>query len=149
MDTIRPPEPEPRAGTRIATRVAVAVLLSVAIATLVLAVPPLRGVASQIGHMRLGWIGVAAVLEIASCLAFVVIFRLFFDELPAGAARELAWAEEGSGALLPGGGVGALAIGGFLLRRGGVSARGVVHRRRARVCPTSAVNLGGLLCARV
>jgi uncharacterized membrane protein YbhN (UPF0104 family) len=110
-------------------------------------VPGLRGVGSQITHMRLGWIGVAAVLELASCLSFVVIFRLFFDGLPAGAARELAWAEEGSGALLPGGGVGALAIGGWLLRRAGMSTRSIIDRSSALFFLTSAVNVAALLCA--
>ena len=52
-------------------------------------------------------------LEIASCAAYVVIFRLFFAEVPADLARRVAWTEEGSGALLPTGGLGALAIGGW------------------------------------
>jgi uncharacterized membrane protein YbhN (UPF0104 family) len=145
MDTISLSAREPRPATPIAARVATALLLSAAIATLLLAVPPLRGVASQIGQMRPGWIGVAAALELASCLAFVVIFRLFFDELPAGTARELAWAEEGSGALLPGGGVGALAIGGFLLRRAGMSTRTIIDRSSALFFLTSAVNVAALI----
>src|SRR5215468_4720113 len=93
------------APARIGRRLAVALLLSLAVGSLLLAVPPLQGVARQIEHMHLGWVVAAAALELASCLGFVVIFRLFFDELPAGPARELAWTEEGSGALLPGGGV--------------------------------------------
>ena len=54
----------------------------------------------------------AVALEFGSCVAFVVIFRLFFDQVPAGSARELVWTEQGAGALLPGGGAGALAVGG-------------------------------------
>ncbi|MBV9337966.1 MAG: flippase-like domain-containing protein [Solirubrobacterales bacterium] len=110
-----------------------------------MAVPPLRGVARQVAHMDLGWLVVAAALELASCLSFVVIFRLFFDELAAGTARELAWTEEGSGALLPGGGVGALAIGGWLLRRGGMSTRSIIDRSSALFFLTSAVNVAALL----
>jgi uncharacterized membrane protein YbhN (UPF0104 family) len=137
---------------RITARVAAAVLLSVAIGSLLLAVPGLRGVARQITHMRLGWIVAAGVLELGSCAGFVVVFRLFFDELPAGPARELAWAEEGSGALLPGGGVGALAIGGVLLRKAGMSTRSIIDRSSALFFLTSAVNVaaligGGLLLA--
>ena len=51
-------------------------------------------------------------MELASALSFVVVFRLFFDILPAGDARALAWTAEGSGALLPLGGAGGLAVGG-------------------------------------
>ncbi len=149
METMRLSEPQPRPAAGIATRVAAVVLLSVAIATLLLAVPPLRGVARQIAHMQMGWIVAAAALELASCLAFVVIFRLFFDELPAGTARELAWVEEGSGALLPGGGVGALAIGGWLLRRAGMSTRSIVDRSSALFFLTSAINVAALVGAGV
>jgi len=136
------PRPSP---ARIARRLAVALLLSLAVGSLLLAVPPLKGVARQIEHMQLGWVVAAAALELASCIGFVVIFRLFFDELPAGPARELAWTEEGSGALLPGGGVGALAIGGWLLRRAGMSTRSVIDRSSALFFLTSAVNVAALI----
>jgi uncharacterized membrane protein YbhN (UPF0104 family) len=145
MDTMQPSQSEQRPGSTIATRLAVAGLLSLAIATLLLAVPGLRGVAGQIERMHIGWIAMAGALELGSCLAFVVIFRLFFDELPAGAARELAWAEEGSGALLPGGGVGALAIGGWVLRRAGMSTRSIIDRSSALFFLTSAVNVAALI----
>ena len=83
-------------GARIGGRLAASLLLSAAVASLLLAVPPLRGVARQVAHMDLRWVIVAVAFELASCLSFVVIFRLFFDELSAGTARELAWTEEGS-----------------------------------------------------
>jgi uncharacterized membrane protein YbhN (UPF0104 family) len=145
VDTIQTLQGDRRARSGIAARLVVAVLLSVAVATLLLAVPGLRGVAGQIGRMHLGWIAVAGALELGSCVAFVVVFRLFFDELPAGAARELAWAEEGSGALLPGGGVGALAIGGWVLRRAGMSTRSIIDRSSALFFLTSAVNVAALI----
>jgi len=130
---------------RMARRLAGPVVLSIAIGTLLLAVPPLHGVARQIGRMHANWVLVAVALELASCAGFVVIFRLFFDEVPAGAARELAWAEEGSGALLPGGGVGALALGGLLLRRLGMSTRVIVERSSALFFLTSAVNVAAVV----
>ena len=132
---------------RIRTRLASSVLISAAVGSLVLALPPLRAVARQIAHMRAGWVAVAVALELASCLGFVVIFRLFFDRLAAGAARELAWAEEGSGALLPGGGLGAMAIGGWLLHRAGMSARSIIDRSSALFFLTSAVNVAALTVA--
>ncbi|HET6867320.1 MAG TPA: lysylphosphatidylglycerol synthase domain-containing protein [Solirubrobacteraceae bacterium] len=144
MDTIDLSNGQPARG-RITVRVAAAVLLSVAIGSLLLAVPGLRGVGSQIEHMRFGWIVVAAALELGSCAAFVIIFRLYFDELPAGPARELAWTEEGSGALLPGGGVGALALGGVLLRKAGMSTRSIIDRSSALFFLTSAVNVAALI----
>jgi uncharacterized membrane protein YbhN (UPF0104 family) len=143
----------PITGARLASRLVAPVLLTAAIGSLLLAVPPLRAVGSQISGLQPAWVLAAGGLELASCLAFVVIFRLFFDRVPGGAARELAWTEQGSGALLPGGGVGALAIGGWLLRRVGLSTRSIVDRSSALFFLTSAVNVcalvgaGGLLAA--
>jgi uncharacterized membrane protein YbhN (UPF0104 family) len=129
-----------------------AVVLATATATLLLAVPPLRGVAHQISRMSVGWIGAAVFLEIASCAAYVVIFRFFFAAVPPGLARQLAWTEEASGALLPTGGLGALAIGGWLLRQAGMSTRRIVESSSALFFLTSGMNvaaltLGGVMLA--
>jgi uncharacterized membrane protein YbhN (UPF0104 family) len=131
-------------GRQVAQRVLVAVLASVAIASLLLAVPGLQGVTKQIAGLSAGWVAAAVGLELGSCLAFVVIFRLFFDGLSSGPARELALTEQGAGALLPGGGVGALAIGGWLLRREGLSMRHVVERSSALFFLTSGTNIAAL-----
>jgi hypothetical protein len=126
-------------------RLITAVVLATATVTLVLAVPPLRGVAEQIEHMSLAWVAVAVAVEIGSCVGYVVIFRLFFDQVPAGQARELAWTEEASGALLPTGGVGALAIGAWFLRQAGMSTRQIIERSSALFFLTSVVNVAALV----
>ena len=132
---------------RLARRLVAPVLLSAAIGSLLLAVPPLRGVATQIDRLHPAWVLVAVGLELGSCAGFVVIFRLYFDGVGSGTARELAWTEQGSGALLPGGGVGALAIGGWLLRRAGMSTKSIVDRSSALFFLTSAVNVAALVGA--
>jgi uncharacterized membrane protein YbhN (UPF0104 family) len=139
--------PIPDRAPRIASRFIAPLFLSAAIGSLLLAVPPLRGVANQIDGLHPAWLLVAVALELGSCLGFVVIFRLFFDGVGAGTARELAWTEQGSGALLPGGGVGALAIGGWLLRRAGMSTRSIIDRSSALFFLTSAVNVVALVGA--
>lgn len=88
-DDRRDAQPDDRVHTpsaRVAGRLAGPVLLSAVIASLPLAVPPLRGVARQIAGVNAGWVVAAAALELGSCVGFVVIFRLFFDQVPAGAA---------------------------------------------------------------
>lgn len=132
---------------RITGRATIVALLSAAIASLLLAVPGLQGVARQIEHLNVGWVIGAAALEVGSCFGFVVIFRLFFNEVPAGPARELAWTEQGAGALLPGGGAGAMVLGGWLLRRHGVSTRRVIERSSALFFLTSATNVAALVGA--
>lgn len=136
-----------RGPARLGRRFVVAVVLAAATITLLLAVPPLRGVAREISRMSPGWIGVALVVEVASCAAYVVIFRLFFATVPAGLARELAWTEEASGALLPTGGLGALAVGGWLLRETGMSTRRIIERSSALFFLTSGINVAALVGA--
>ncbi len=155
VDALSPAEPAqaelaPAAeGATLRRRLVVAALLTTATVTIVLAVPPLRAVARQIEEMNLVWVAVAVAVEVASCAGFVVIFRLYFDRVPAGMARELAWTEEASGALLPTGGLGALAIGGWLLRQAGMSTRTVIERSSALFFMTSAVNVTTLVGAGV
>ncbi len=96
--------------------------------TLLASVPALRGVLHEIRHIGAAWVVAAVALELASALSFVVVFRLFFDRVPARDARSLAWTEQGSGALLPGGGAGGLAIGAFLIRLTGVPLHWIVRR---------------------
>lgn len=152
---IRPAADDKRRRTRdrvlamshrlIAKRLIYSLLASVVIASLLLAVPGLQGVASQIADLDAGWVIVAVALELASCLAYVVVFRLFFSGLPARPARAIAWVEQGAGALLPGGGAGALAVGGCLLHQRGYSKRRIIERSSAFFFLTSATNVVALV----
>ena len=133
-------------------RLVTGVVLALGLAGVVLAVPGLRPAVRDIAGMRPALAAAAIGLEVASCLSFVAIFRLFFAPIPTAAARDLAWSEMGSGALLPGGGVGALAIGGWLLRLEGMSTSQIVKRSSGLFFLTSAVNVvtlaaGGVLLA--
>jgi uncharacterized membrane protein YbhN (UPF0104 family) len=125
-------------------------LLGLCLLAVVLAVPDLRPVIEHITDMNPALVIVAIALECASCAAFVVIFRLFFSPVPAPEARRLAWAQMGSGALLPGGGVGSLAVGGWLLHLIGMPTRDIVQRSSGLFFLTSAINVltlaaGGLV----
>jgi uncharacterized membrane protein YbhN (UPF0104 family) len=114
----------PRVGRRVATTG----LLVVLGAAMLAAVPGLRGVLREIRHIGLGWVALAVALELGSAVSFVVVFRLFFDRLEGRDARALAWTAQGSGALLPGGGAGGLAIGGWLTSLTGAPVRWIVRR---------------------
>ena len=144
-DEVAPVEVPKGESAGIRRRLITAAILATSVLTIVLAVPPLRGVAHQIGHMNPIWVLVAVGLEVASCASYVVIFRLFFDELPARPATELAWTEQASGALLPTGGVGALAIGGWMLSQAGMSKDRVIERSSALFFLTSAMNVTALI----
>ncbi|MBK5218380.1 MAG: flippase-like domain-containing protein [Thermoleophilia bacterium] len=130
-------------------RVVVALALGGLILGLLFAIPPLRQVLRTIGQMSPSWIAAAISLELASCAGFVVIFRLCFAPVPPHQARRLAWTEMASGALLPAGGVGGLAVGGWLLHLSGMSTRAIVQRSSAFFFLTSAVNVVAMIAAGV
>jgi uncharacterized membrane protein YbhN (UPF0104 family) len=122
-------------------RLLTVVLLAVCLGAVVAAVPDLRPAVREIEQINPALVAAAVALELASCLSFVVIFRLFFEPIPAAAAREMAWSQMGSGALLPGGGVGSLAVGGWLLHLAGMSTRQIVRRSSGLFFLTSAINV--------
>ena len=133
-------------------RLATAALLVVLAVTLLLTVPSLDEVFERLGAMSPGWVVAALGLELASCLAFVVVFRFFFDTVAPAIARRVAWTEMASGALLPGGGVSSLAAGGWLMSLAGQPSHRIVRRSSALFFLTSAVNVvalavGGALLA--
>jgi uncharacterized membrane protein YbhN (UPF0104 family) len=127
-----------------ATRLITIALLVAALVSLLLEVPALQTVASDVGHVSGGWLILAIAFELASCASFVVVFRHFFQRVPARPARALAWTEMGSGALLPGGGVGSLAVGGWLLHLAGMPTRRIVRNSSGLFFFTSAVNVAAL-----
>ena len=122
-------------------------LLAALALTLLASVPGLRGVVEKIGQISPIWIGLAVLLELASDISFVVLFRRFFDRLPGRDARALAWTEQATGALLPGGGAGGLAIGGWLIHLAGAPIDWIVRRSGGLFFLTSAVNAATVIAA--
>ena len=141
---LRPAAARPAAQTErldLRRRLLTVVLLAICLGAVVAAVPDLRPVVREIEEINPALVAAAVALELASCLSFVVIFRLFFEPIPAPAAREMAWSQMGSGALLPGGGVGSLAVGGWLLHLAGMPTRQIVRRSSGLFFLTSAINV--------
>jgi hypothetical protein len=133
----------PSVGRRVAT----AGLLAALGISLLFSVPALRPVLRAITEISPWWIAAAVALELAPCVSFVIIFRLFFDRVGARDARALAWTEMASGARLPGGGVGGLAIGGWLIHLTGAPTRWIVRRSGGLFFLTSAVNSAAVIGA--
>jgi uncharacterized membrane protein YbhN (UPF0104 family) len=143
------PAAEPRPGKRpkvIPQLATLALLVALAFALLA-SVPGLRSIAEQIRQISPIWLGLAVLLELASDVSFVVLFRRFFDRLTGRDARALAWTEQATGALLPGGGAGGLAIGGWLIHLAGAPTDWIVRRSGGLFFLTSAVNSATVIAA--
>jgi uncharacterized membrane protein YbhN (UPF0104 family) len=122
-------------------------LLSVLLGGLVLAVPGLRTVSASIRHARPGWIALAVGLEIASCVGYVLAFQGTFERLPRRFATFVAASELAFGAVVPLGGAGGIAAGGWLLARRGIPIRRIAERSAVLFLLTSATNVVALLLA--
>src|SRR5258706_14913084 len=99
-------------------------LLVVLVTGLVLAVPGLHGIGRAVTEMQTGWLVVAVILEVLSCLGYVVAFLQVFERAPIRFGARVALSELAFGAAVPVGGVGSAAVGAWLLvERGGPPAR--------------------------
>jgi uncharacterized membrane protein YbhN (UPF0104 family) len=124
-------------------------LLVVLVTGLVLAVPGLRGIGRAVTEMHAGWLVVAVILEVLSCLGYVVAFLQVFERAPIRFGARVALSELAFGAAVPIGGVGSAAVGAWLLvERGGRPAR-VAERSAVLFLVTSAINVITLLLAAV
>jgi uncharacterized membrane protein YbhN (UPF0104 family) len=108
---------------------------------LLLAVPGLHGVGHIVAHMSVGWLAVAGVLEILSCLGYVLIFLTVFDRAPIVFGARVALTEMAFGAAVSLGGAGSIAVGAWLLHERGVPAGRIAERSAVLFLLTSAINL--------
>jgi len=136
------PEPAPglAEGRRLTTAIVWVALAGALVVALLFAVPDLRRVGHRITHMDARWLALAVALELASCVGYVLVFRLTFPTVPPRLANRLAAAQLAFGAALPIGGVGGLAFGAWVLRREGMGTRELAERSAVLYLLTSGVN---------
>jgi uncharacterized membrane protein YbhN (UPF0104 family) len=121
-----------------------AVFVGIVVA-LILAVPGLGSIRTRLAHGSPVWIAVAAGLRLASAVSYVVTFRAIFErKMPIRLAYQIAMSEIGLNALVPAGGTGGLAVGGWVLHKRGMSTDDVVQRSAEFFVFTSAFNIGAV-----
>ncbi len=120
--------------------VSLAVLI-VMVVGLLLAVPGLHEVAKHVLDMPIGWVIVAIVLEMLSCVGYVVAFLQVFDRAPVRFGARVALSELAFGAAVSLGGAGSIAVGAWLLIERGARPGRVAERSAVLFLLTSAVNL--------
>jgi uncharacterized membrane protein YbhN (UPF0104 family) len=122
-------------------------VLGILIGALLLAVPGLRDVADRLRDVSPGWIALAIVLEVASCVGYAVAFRMVFYRVPWLLAVRVALSEMAFGAVLPVGGAGGIAIGAWVAKAKGGSLRRFMERSAVLFLLTSGVNAATLALA--
>ena len=123
------------------------VLAGALVVGLLLAVPGLKGVATTVSRMKTQWVLVAVLLEVLSCASYVVAFLRVFDRAPFRVGARVALSEEAFGAAVALGGVGSLAVGGWLMVERGAPAGRIAERSAVLFLYTSAINVLTLILA--
>jgi uncharacterized membrane protein YbhN (UPF0104 family) len=122
--------------------VAAAVLVVVAAIVLV---PGLSSLRNRLMGAQPEWLALAAVLQLGSCAGYVLVFRgVFCRRMSWRTSTEIGLSELAANSVFSIGGAGGLALGAWILRRGGL-ARGFIARRTvAFFLLTSLANVGFL-----
>jgi uncharacterized membrane protein YbhN (UPF0104 family) len=124
--------------------ISLAILIAIVVG-LLLAVPGLHGVSRVVRDMDGGWLLLAVVLEVLSCVGYIVAFLQVFDRAPVRFGARVALSELAFGAAVSLGGAGSVAVGAWLLiERGGDPAR-IAERSAVLFLLTSAINVFTLI----
>ena len=116
------------------------------IAGAIVALPGLGDLRERLAGADPSFVALAAVLELGSCLAFVVAFRgVFSRRLGWRFSYDVAMAEQAANVLLPTGGAGGLALGAWALQRTGMPAERIGRRTVAFFLITSSVNFAAVI----
>jgi uncharacterized membrane protein YbhN (UPF0104 family) len=124
-------------------------IVAVIVAAIVL-LPGLDSLRERFNGAQPGWLALAVVLELASCASYVLVFRgVFCDRMSWRTSTEIGLSELAANSLLSVGGAGGLALGAWILRRGGLPRAFIAQRTVAFFLLTSLANvtflaLGGI-----
>jgi uncharacterized membrane protein YbhN (UPF0104 family) len=122
-------------------------VLAVLLGGLALAVPGLGDAIQQTKHVDGAWIALAAVLELGSCLGYVLAFQHVFPHAPRRLAADIALSELAFGAVVPVGGAGGIALGAWVVKAKGGSLQAFLERSAVLFLLTSAINVATLAVA--
>lgn len=129
-------------------RAAQLAIVGVMIAVLIVALPGLGGLRAHFADAQPDWLAIAAAAELGSALSHVAILRsVFCPTMRWGLSYDLAMSELAADAMLPAGGAGGLALGAWVLHRGGMSSEHIARRTVAFFMLTSAANFATVIVA--
>jgi uncharacterized membrane protein YbhN (UPF0104 family) len=133
--------PEELAPRRLLRRLLQAAALLVVVVLVALLAPGLGEVRDRLAEASPGWLALAVALETLSCISYVLMFRaVFCRRMSWRTSAEIGWAELAAGSLVPASGAGGLALGAWILRRGGMAIDQIARRSVAFFLIKSSVN---------
>ena len=135
------PMPDEFATHRVRRSVLILAAVVLAVVVVVTLLPGLGSVRNTFKGARPGWLVAAGALQLLSCLSYVLVFRgVFCRVMRWVTSYEIATAELAANSLLSVGGAGGLALGAWILRRGGLAGAEIARRTVAFFLLTSVAN---------
>jgi uncharacterized membrane protein YbhN (UPF0104 family) len=147
------PLPDEFSSSRLRRSLAVLAAIVLVVIAAVVLVPGLGSLRSRFMGAEPGWLVLAAVLQLGSCACYVLVFRgVFCRNMRWRTSTEIGLSELAANSVFSVGGAGGLALGAWILRRGGLPAAFIARRTVAFFLLTSLANvtflgLGGLALA--
>jgi uncharacterized protein (TIRG00374 family) len=133
--------PDELAPRRVLRRFLQVVALLVVLVLVVVLAPGLGEVRQRLEGASVGWLAVAVALEALSCGSYVLMFRpIFCRRMSWRTSVQIAWSELAAGSVVPASGAGGLALGAWILHRGGMPAERIARRSVAFFLVKSSVN---------
>ena len=139
------PLPEEFSQSRLRQSLLVIGLVVVAVVALLTLLPGLNSLQHSFAGAEPGWLLLGLLFELLSCASYVLVFRFVFcDRMRWRTSVEIGLSEQAANSLLSVGGTGGLALGAWILRRGGVPGGDIARRTVAFFLLTSLANVGFL-----
>jgi uncharacterized membrane protein YbhN (UPF0104 family) len=139
------PLPEEFSPSRLRQSLFILAGVALVVVAVVVLVPGLASLRDRFAGAQPTWLILAALLQVLSCASYVLIFRaVFCQRMSWRTSTEIGLSELAANSVLSVGGAGGLALGAWILRRGGVAPGHIGRRTVAFFLLTSLANVGFL-----
>src|SRR3954447_12852970 len=139
------PLPEEFSASNLRRSLLILGAVALVVGALIVLVPGLASLRDRFAGAQPAWLVLAAGLQLGSCAGYVVVFRgVFCRRMSWRTSSEIGLSELAANSVLSVGGAGGLALGAWILRRGGLPTAFIARRTVAFFLLTSLANVGFL-----
>src|SRR5215211_3033646 len=139
------PLPDEFSASRLRRSLILLAVVVLAVVAVLVLVPGLGSLREKFMGAQPGWLALAVILQLGSCAAYVLVFRgVFCRRMSWRTSTEIGLSELAANSVFSIGGAGGLALGAWILRRGGLAAAFIARRTVAFFLLTSLANVGFL-----
>ncbi len=139
------PLPDEFSASRLRRSLLIVAAIVVVIVVVIVLVPGLGSLRDRFMGAQPEWLVLAAALQLGSCASYVLVFRgVFCRRMSWRTSTEIGLSELAANSVFSIGGAGGLALGAWILRRGGLPASYIARRTVAFFLLTSLANVGFL-----